>query len=45
MTFPLLVAGGMSAMEVNASNFVAVLPANVFGTYTYRSDLASVRKH
>ena len=45
MTFPLLVAAGISKMEVNASNFVAMLPANLFGNYAYRSDLASVRKH
>jgi len=45
MTFPLLVAAGMSEIEANASNFVAVLPANVVGTYAYRSELASVRKH
>jgi uncharacterized protein len=45
MTFPLLVAAGMSEIEANASNFVAVMPANVVGTYAYRSELASVRKH
>jgi uncharacterized protein len=45
MTFPLLVAAGMSEIEANASNFVAVLPANVVGTYAYRSELASVREH
>ena len=45
MTFPLLVAAGMSEIEANASNFVAVLPANVAGTYVYRGELASVRKH
>ena len=45
MTFPLLVAAGMSEIEANASNFVAVLPANLVGTYAFRSDLASVRKH
>jgi uncharacterized membrane protein YfcA len=45
MTFPLLVAAGMSEIEANASNFVAVLPANLVGTYAYRSELASVRKH
>ena len=33
MTFPLLVAAGMSEIEANASNFVAVLPANVVGSY------------
>ena len=45
MTFPLLVAAGMSELEANASNFVAVLPANLVGTYAYRSELAGVRKH
>ncbi len=45
MTFPLLVAAGMSEIEANASNFVAVLPANLVGTYAYRSELANVRKH
>lgn len=29
----------------NASNFVAVLPANVVGSFVYRKQLASVRKH
>jgi uncharacterized membrane protein YfcA len=33
MTFPLLVAAGMSELEANASNFVAVLPANMVGTW------------
>ena len=32
MTFPLLVATGMSEIEANASNFVAVIPANIVGT-------------
>jgi uncharacterized membrane protein YfcA len=45
MTFPLLVAAGMSEIEANASNFVAVLPANVVGSYVYRAELASVRRH
>ena len=45
MTFPLLVAAGMSELEANASNFVAVLPANVVGTWAYRAELASVRKN
>lgn len=45
MTFPLLLAAGLSEIEANASNFVAVLPANVVGTVVYRSELASVRKH
>lgn len=45
MTFPLLVASGMSEIEANASNFVAVLPANVVGTWVYRHELSQVRKH
>jgi len=45
MTFPLLLAAGMSEIEANASNFVAVLPANVVGTAVYRHELKSVRKH
>ncbi|WP_421695895.1 sulfite exporter TauE/SafE family protein [Aestuariivirga sp.] len=45
MTFPLLLAAGMTEIEANASNFVAVLPANVVGTFVYRRELAKVRKH
>lgn len=45
MTFPLLLAAGMTEIEANASNFVAVLPANVVGSAVYRHQLASVRKH
>ena len=45
MTFPLLLAAGMSEIEANASNFVAVLPANVVGTAVYRHQLTSVRRH
>ena len=45
MTFPLLLAAGMSEIEANASNFVAVLPANLVGSFVYRKELASVRKH
>jgi uncharacterized membrane protein YfcA len=45
MTFPLLLAAGMSEIEANASNFVAVLPANVVGTVVYRHQLTSVRRH
>jgi uncharacterized membrane protein YfcA len=45
MTFPLLVAAGLSEIEANASNYVALLPANVVGTIVYRDELASVRKH
>ena len=45
MTFPLLLAAGMTEIEANASNFVAVLPANVVGSVVYRGQLASVRRH
>ena len=45
MTFPLLLAAGMSEIEANASNFVAVLPANVVGSYVYRRELQAVRRH
>ncbi|WP_119273642.1 sulfite exporter TauE/SafE family protein [Taklimakanibacter deserti] len=39
MTFPLLVAAGMSEIEANASNFVALLPANVASLFGYRYEL------
>lgn len=39
MTFPLLVAAGMSELEANASNFVALLPANVASLFAYRYEL------
>jgi len=45
MTFPLLVAAGMTEIEANASNFVALLPANVVGTVVYRHELRTVRRH
>jgi hypothetical protein len=45
MTFPLLLAAGMTEIEANASNFVAVLPANVVGTLVYRHELKKVRQH
>ena len=45
MTFPLLLAAGMTEIEANASNFVAVLPANVVGSFVYRRELVTVRKH
>jgi uncharacterized protein len=45
MTFPLLMAAGMTEIEANASNFVAVLPANVVGSVVYRKQLVTVRKH
>lgn len=39
MTFPLLVAAGMSELEANASNFVALVPANIAGLIGYRHEL------
>ena len=45
MTFPLLMAAGMTEIEANASNFVAVLPANLVGTFVYRKELKSVQKN
>jgi uncharacterized membrane protein YfcA len=39
MTFPLLVAAGMSELEANASNFVALCPANIAGLIGYRHEL------
>lgn len=45
MTFPLLLAAGMTEIEANASNFVAVLPANVVGTFVYRRELKKVRRY
>jgi uncharacterized protein len=45
MTFPLLIAAGLSEMEANAANFVALLPANVVGTIVYRKEIAEVRQH
>ena len=45
MTFPLLIASGLSEMEANAANFVALLPANIVGTIVYRHEIRDVRKH
>jgi uncharacterized protein len=45
MTFPLLIAAGLSEMEANAANFVALLPANIVGTIVYRKEIAEVRQH
>lgn len=45
MTFPLLMAAGMTEIEANASNFVAVLPANLVGTVVYRREIGTVRKY
>ncbi|WP_119388844.1 sulfite exporter TauE/SafE family protein [Taklimakanibacter lacteus] len=45
MTFPLLVATGMSEIEANASNFVALLPANIASLYGYRHELRRPNLH
>lgn len=45
MTFPLLLAAGMTEVEANASNFVATLPANFVGAWVYRRELQTVRKN
>lgn len=45
MTFPLLIATGLSEMQANAANFVALIPANIVGTAVYRKELAEVRQH
>ena len=45
MSFPILIAAGLSEIEANAANFVAVVPANIVGTYVYRHDIARVRAH
>ena len=48
MTFPLLIAAGMTEMEANACNFVALLPANLVGAVVYRRELrdrCSLRYH
>ena len=39
MTFPLLIAAGMTELQANASNFVALLPANLAGLVAYRHEL------
>jgi uncharacterized membrane protein YfcA len=44
MTFPLLIAAGMSELEANASNFVALAPANVVGVAAYRRELRNVHR-
>lgn len=45
MTFPLLIAAGLTEKEANAANFVALLPANIVGTIVYRQELKEVRRH
>lgn len=39
MTFPLLIAAGMGELEANASNFVALVPANIAGIIAYRHEI------
>ncbi len=45
MTFPLLIAAGLSEMEANAANFVALLPANVVGTLVYSKEINDLKDH
>jgi hypothetical protein len=45
MTFPLLLAAGLTEMQANAANFVALFPANVVGTIVYRREIRAVREH
>ncbi len=45
MTFPLLIAAGLSEMQANAANFVALLPANIAGTAVYAKEIRDVREH
>lgn len=45
MTFPLLLAAGLTEMEANACNFVALVAPNLVGTWVYRRDLLAVRRH
>ncbi|MCA0434769.1 MAG: sulfite exporter TauE/SafE family protein [Proteobacteria bacterium] len=43
MTFPLLIATGLTEMQANAANFVALVPANIVGTLVYRQELKEMR--
>lgn len=45
MTFPLMIAAGLTEMQANAANFVALIPANIVGTAVYRRELREVRQH
>jgi len=45
MTFPLFMAAGLSELEANAANFVALFPANVVGTMVYAKERMDVREH
>ena len=44
MTFPLFMAAGLSELEANAANFVALFPANVVGTLVYAKERMDVRE-
>jgi uncharacterized membrane protein YfcA len=45
MTFPLLMASGMSSMQANASNSVALYPAYVVGGWVYRNEMRAPENH
>jgi len=45
MTFPLLIAAGLTEMEANAANFVALIAPNVVGTIVYAKELKEVREN
>ena len=45
MTFPLLIATGLTEMQANAANFVALVPANIVGTLVYRQELREMRQN
>ena len=45
MTFPLLIAAGLTEMQANAANFVALLPANLVGSAVYAKEIREVRQH
>jgi uncharacterized protein len=44
MTFPLLIAAGLTELQANASNFVALAPANLVGVAAYRRELRKVHR-
>jgi uncharacterized membrane protein YfcA len=43
ITFPLLLASGLAPLTANATNFVALTPANMTALLAYRGELARVR--
>lgn len=45
MTFPLLIAAGLTEMEANACNFVALIPANLVGCWVNRREIVEVREN